>query len=110
MPMELDLGPQAEKFRDEVRQWLEANRPEDLAGIDDERAAYGNVPGIEAWTEKLTEAGYMCVSWPKEFGGRGLTGLEVAVVNEEFARAGGARGARGGGGGLGGPPGPRAGT
>src|SRR4051794_30229744 len=95
MPMELDLGPQAEKFRDEVRQWLEANRPEELAGIDDERAAYGNVPGIEAWTEKLTEAGYMCVSWPKEFGGRGLTGLEVAVLNEEFARAGVPRVTRG---------------
>jgi alkylation response protein AidB-like acyl-CoA dehydrogenase len=29
----------------------------------------------------------MCVSWPKEFGGRGLTGVEVAVLNEEFARA-----------------------
>ena len=95
MPMELDLGPQAEKFRDEVRQWLEANRPDELAGIDDERAAYGNVPGIEAWTQKLTDAGYMCVSWPKEFGGRGLTGLEVAVLNEEFARAGVPRVTRG---------------
>jgi alkylation response protein AidB-like acyl-CoA dehydrogenase len=29
----------------------------------------------------------MCVSWPTEFGGRGLTGVEVAVLNEEFARA-----------------------
>ena len=28
------------------------------------------------------------MSWPEEFGGRGLTGLEVAVMNEEFARAG----------------------
>ena len=30
MPMEIDLGPEAEKFRDELREWLEANRPEDL--------------------------------------------------------------------------------
>src|SRR5215204_6488779 len=36
----------------------------------------------------MHEAGYLCVSWPKEYGGRGLTGVEVAVMNEEFARAG----------------------
>src|SRR5215211_6458082 len=58
MPMEIDLGPQAERFRDELRQWLEANRPED-------------------------------------FGDGGLTGVEVAVMNEEFARAGVPRVTRG---------------
>ena len=25
--MEIDLGPKAKAFRDELRQWLEANRP-----------------------------------------------------------------------------------
>ena len=87
MPMELDLGPQAEKFRDEVRQWLEAHRPEEVVGIDDERAAFGNAPGMAEWAKRLEEAGLMCVAWPKEFGGRGLTGIEVAILNEEFARA-----------------------
>jgi hypothetical protein len=33
MPAELDLGPSARAFRDEVRGWLEANRPEELAGV-----------------------------------------------------------------------------
>ena len=33
------------------------------------------------------DAGYLCVGWPKEYGGRGLSGVEVAVLNEEFARA-----------------------
>ena len=37
----------------------------------------------------------MCVSWPEEYGGRGLTGIEVAVMNEEFARAGVPRVTRG---------------
>ena len=37
MPMELDLGPSARGFRDEVRGWLEANRPEELVGVDAER-------------------------------------------------------------------------
>ncbi|HZQ84678.1 MAG TPA: acyl-CoA dehydrogenase family protein [Acidimicrobiales bacterium] len=95
MSMTLDLGPQAQKFRNEVREWLEANAPEELIGVDVERASYGNVPGVREWTDKLAEAGFLCVSWPKEFGGRGLTGVEVAVLNEEFARAGVPRVSRG---------------
>ena len=35
----LDLGPEAEAFRDEVREWLAANKPDDLVGVDAERAA-----------------------------------------------------------------------
>jgi alkylation response protein AidB-like acyl-CoA dehydrogenase len=96
MTMELDLGPQAQKFRDELREWLDANRPEELVGLDDERAAMGAGEGpLKAWADKLHEAGLMCVSWPKEFGGRGLTGIETAVMNEEFARAGVPRVTRG---------------
>src|SRR3954451_14892711 len=95
MTMQIDLGPQAQAFRDEVRQWLEANAPEELIGVDIERASFGDVPGIEAWTQKLRDGGFMCVSWPKEYGGRGLTGLEGAVMNDEFARAGVPRETRG---------------
>ena len=87
MTMEIDLGPQAKTFRDELRGWLEANRPEDLIGVDADRAAMANSPRLAQWADQLQQAGYMCVSWPKEFGGRGLTGVEVAVMNEEFARA-----------------------
>jgi len=88
MALEIDLGPRARAFRDEVRQWLEANRPEELIGVDVERASMASGdPHVKAWVEKLHEAGYLCVSWPTEYGGRGLTGVEVAVMNEEFARA-----------------------
>ena len=88
MPMDLDLGPSARAFRDEVRGWLEANRPEELVGVDAERLALQRVPGADDWARKLHEAGLMCVSWPTEYGGRGLGGVEVAVLNEEFGRAG----------------------
>ena len=87
MPIELDLGPAARKFRDELRQWLEANAPDGLRGVETERVAFGDVPGVDEWARTLHAAGYMCVAWPKEYGGRGLTGVEVAVMNEEFARA-----------------------
>jgi alkylation response protein AidB-like acyl-CoA dehydrogenase len=85
--MEIDLGPEAERFRDELRQWLDANRP---VGLDDEdeRIMLMRSPGaLRDWTDRLHRAGYLCVAWPKEFGGRGLSGVEVAVMNEEFARA-----------------------
>lgn len=87
MTLELDLGPQARKFRDELRQWLDANAPEDLIGVDADRAALATNHRLAEWAEQLARAGYMCVAWPREFGGRGLTGIEVAVMNEEFARA-----------------------
>ncbi|MGH9210863.1 MAG: acyl-CoA dehydrogenase family protein [Acidimicrobiales bacterium] len=86
--MELDLGPQARQFRDEVRSWLEDNRPEGLIGMDPEQAAFARSPAMAEWEDKLHQAGFMCVSWPREYGGRGLGGVEVAVLNEEFARAG----------------------
>ena len=95
MALEIDLGPTAQAFRDELRSWLEVNRPEHLVGVESERAAFGDVPGIKEWTAKLHAAGYLCVSWPKEYGGRGLSGVEVAVMNEEFARAGVPRVTRG---------------
>lgn len=103
MAMEIDLGPQAAAFRDELRQWLEANRPDGLDGEDARTLMALGSPAVQEWTDTLHEAGYMCVSWPKEFGGRGLSGLEVAVLNEEFARAGVPRITRGMGESLVGP-------
>jgi alkylation response protein AidB-like acyl-CoA dehydrogenase len=88
MSMTIDLGSEAEAFRDELREWLVANRPADLDdSVDPRRLLYEGGPAVTAWTRKLHEAGYLCVGWPKEYGGRGLSGIEVAVLNEEFARA-----------------------
>lgn len=96
MVMEIDLGPEAAAFRDEVRQWLEANKPDGLDGGEDEQVVMARGgPAVKAWTDTLHEAGYLCVGWPKEYGGRGLSGVEVAVLNEEFARAGVPRATRG---------------
>ena len=69
--------------------------PQISPGVDVRARRFGEVPGFADWTEKLHEAGYLCVAWPDGFGGRGLTGVEVAVMNEEFARAGVPRVTRG---------------
>jgi alkylation response protein AidB-like acyl-CoA dehydrogenase len=97
--MEIELGSEAQAFREELREWLEANRPTPKAKEAIEADSMAEAPrrgrrgaGVgrewRHWAEKLHEGRYLCVSWPKEYGGRGLSGIEVAVMNEEFARAG----------------------
>ena len=75
----MDLNPTAEEraFRSEVRRWLEANIPQDdLTSLD----------ARKAWHRKLYEAGYVGMLWPKEYGGRGRTPMEQAIVQDEMAR------------------------
>ncbi len=40
----------------------------------------------KGWTPKLADGGWICASWPKEYGGRGLSIMESVALNEEFAR------------------------
>ena len=55
--MEIDLGPEAQRFRDELRQWLEANRPEGLDD-EDERAMMMRSPAaLRDWTDRLHRGG-----------------------------------------------------
>lgn len=102
MAMEIDLGPEAERFRIKFRDWLEANKPVSLGGYDDPNAN-PDTPELLDWAEKLRDGGYLCVTWPKDFGGRGLSAAEVAVMNEELNAVGLPRATRGMGENLAGP-------
>ncbi|MCZ7536618.1 MAG: acyl-CoA dehydrogenase family protein [Acidimicrobiia bacterium] len=96
MAADIDLGPAAEAFREEVREWLGKNRLGGLEHVDARYLARAVAdPALDEWTRRLSEGGYMCVGWPKEYGGRGLGAIEVAVMNEEFAGAGVPRVTRG---------------
>ena len=86
--MDLTYPPEAEEFRVEIRRWLEDNLPEGwfddgFEMTDDERAAW-----LQEWTSKLFEGGWICATWPEEYGGKGLTTMQGVVLAEEFARAG----------------------
>jgi alkylation response protein AidB-like acyl-CoA dehydrogenase len=86
--MDLTYPPEAEQFRGEIRAWLEENLPagwfdDGFAMTTEERRKFH-----EEWTQKLFDGGWICASWPKEYGGKGLTTMESVVLNEEFARAG----------------------
>src|SRR5260370_13736800 len=45
-------------------------------------------PAYAAWERKLAAARLICPQWPEEFGGQGLDAVRMAVLNEEFHRAG----------------------
>ncbi len=86
--MDLDYPPEAEAFRQEIRDWLEENLPEGWGTpgftlSPEERSAFN-----EEWTKRLFAGGWICAGWPSEYGGKGLTLLQQVVLTEEFARAG----------------------
>jgi alkylation response protein AidB-like acyl-CoA dehydrogenase len=85
--VDLNDTPEQAAYRDEVRAWLEANKaqaPPRSGSYEDE----GYVDSRRAWQRRLAEAGLAGVTWPQEFGGRGLGPIEQVTVNQEISRAG----------------------
>ena len=85
--MDLTYPPEAEAFRTEIRAWLEDNLPEGWGEPGFQMTPEERAQFAKEWTPKLAEGGWICASWPKEYGGRGLSIMESVVLNEEFARA-----------------------
>ncbi|WP_116110357.1 acyl-CoA dehydrogenase family protein [Amycolatopsis ruanii] len=79
------------RFRREVADWLADNLTGEFARL---RGLGG--PGREheafelrlAWERHLAAAGWTCVGWPAEFGGRGLSLEEQVAFHEEYAASG----------------------
>lgn len=87
--MDFKYSDQDEAFRLEFRGWLEQNMPHDWRD-DGEMADPETKSEFErrrAWHRKLYDAGWMCIHWPKEFGGRGATLLQQLIYQQELDRA-----------------------
>jgi alkylation response protein AidB-like acyl-CoA dehydrogenase len=108
--MELDLGPEIARFRAELRDWIAAEAPEELAGVYDwsgrtvfaghdsmVRLAATKHPAYAQWEARLVARRLVCPEWPEEYGGQGLDPVRVSVLNEELQRAGLPRVTRGAG-------------
>ena len=80
-------------FREEVRDWLEDNCPPTIrqpAGPGEgtgggRRATYPN-PESRLWLDRMAEKGWTAPTWPKEYGGGGLTKEEAGILGEEMRR------------------------
>jgi alkylation response protein AidB-like acyl-CoA dehydrogenase len=78
-------------FRGIVRAWLADNLTGDFAGL---RGAGG--PGREheafearlAWERHMASAGWTCLGWPVEHGGRGASLAQQVIFHEEYAAVG----------------------
>src|SRR5918996_673753 len=88
--MNFEFTEEQERFRKEVRSWLERNLPDDLRGkaFAASRADRDEVARLRWWQKKLYEAGYVGMDWPREFGGRGASLIEMGILYQEMGGAG----------------------
>ncbi len=85
MRVDFELSGSEKAFRDEVRTWLKANKPSGAAAVAEGQKAF--IEGRRAWQKKLHEAGYVGITWPKEYGGRGAGFMEQLIFNDEMILA-----------------------
>lgn len=85
--MDFSFSSQEERFRQELREWLRTNLPPGWG-----TSAFHMPKGEERlqflrdWQRRLYQGGYLGLSWPKAYGGRGASMIEMAIFNEETAR------------------------
>ena len=78
-------------FRLEARGWLTDNCPESMRrGLGGytaggRNATYPN-PDTKRWLDRMAERGWTAPTWPKEYGGGGLSNAENMVLDEEMRR------------------------
>ncbi len=90
--MDLSSTPELDAFRAEARDWLTSRLDGEFrvvkgrGGPGDEHSLFDE---RLAWERALGAAGWTCLSWPAEYGGRDASLLEQVVFYEEYARAGG---------------------
>jgi len=85
--MDLTYPPEAEAYREKIRAFLAEKLPGGWAGRGALRAAERAAFDAE-WDRALRDAGFKGITWPREYGGAGLSPLETVVLAEEFAAAG----------------------
>ena len=79
-----------ERFRAEIRGWLEENLAGRFAGLRGRGGSGREHEDFEArleWNRHMAAAGWTCVAWPVEHGGRGLSIAQQVIFHEEYAKA-----------------------
>ena len=87
--MDFDYTPEQEAFRGRIRDFLKKNLPANAARAGTPQS--GIQPDhtfLKQWQRTLCEAGLLGITWPKKYGGAGLSDVELAIFNEEMALAG----------------------
>ena len=88
--MNFDDTPEEAAFRAKAREWVQANAPKEyeaelsLASLGRISLKKGDMVDVgKAWQKKKFDAGWACLSWPKDYGGRGATPIEKVIWQQE---------------------------
>ncbi|KPM52754.1 acyl-CoA dehydrogenase [Frankia sp. CcI49] len=76
-------SPAEETFRTELRAWLAAQQVTPLPSDPDAR-----IEALGQWHRKLAAAGYVGLTFPVQYGGRGLAPTFDAILNDELGFGG----------------------
>jgi len=85
------IDPGIEEFRHEVRDWLAKNFPPSLKGKSAIMFADGrgpSEPDFPRWKKAMAEKGWGTPTWPKQYGGGGLSRAEARILQEEMNKIG----------------------
>jgi alkylation response protein AidB-like acyl-CoA dehydrogenase len=95
--MDFSYTPEQEKFRADLKQWLDRTVAE-VFGRGEAMTASGasllDVGDDERWARlleyhrRLHKAGYVALHWPKQWGGGGASLVEQAIYQDEVLKAG----------------------
>ena len=86
----MDLAFNAEElaFQKEVRDWITANMPAEVAEESRRsRTSHVSKERLVQWQKKLASRGWLCPNWPKEYGGPGWNSTQKFIFEMEMARA-----------------------
>jgi alkylation response protein AidB-like acyl-CoA dehydrogenase len=87
--MDLELTPQLRDFRDEVRTWLAEHLVGEFAEHRGVGFSWDDVAWDVrlAWDKELAAGGWLCIGWPKQYGGRDAGVDEQLIFHLEYAAA-----------------------
>ena len=89
-----DFGSEVEAFRGEARNWLEENYPQSLRRDSDatqEAIMMGGLKptgDLKLWKDRMAAKGWGAPTWPKQYGGGGLSPQEARILQDEMNRIG----------------------
>jgi alkylation response protein AidB-like acyl-CoA dehydrogenase len=87
--MDLTYTPEQQRLREELRAYFaRLMTPERRAALTTAEGEYGNGEAYREVVRELGRDGWLVLSWPEEFGGRGASPLDQLIFTDEAAVAG----------------------
>ena len=76
--MDFNDTPEEARFREEASSWLAENAP-----ADDAFRALSPLEQAKVWQKRKYDAGWACIGWAPDFGGRGASAIEEVIWRQE---------------------------